>query len=122
MLVGLAAKNGILIVEFVNQLRDRGVAFQDALLEASSARLRPILMTSLTAVAGAIPLVISSGAGSETRLVIGTVVIAGVIVATILTLFLVPVAYSLLARKTGSPGDVARQLVQDQAHYSGEDD
>lgn len=122
MLVGLAAKNGILIVEFVNQLRDRGVAFQDALLEASSARLRPILMTSLTAVAGAIPLVISSGAGSETRLVIGTVVIAGVIVATILTLFLVPVAYSLLARNTGSPGDVARQLIQDQAHYSGEDD
>ena len=122
MLIGLVAKNGILIVEFVNQLRDRGVAFQDALLEASSARLRPILMTSLTAVAGAIPLVISSGAGSETRLVIGTVVIAGVIVATILTLFLVPVAYSLLARNTGSPGDVARQLIQDQAHYSGEDD
>ncbi len=122
MLVGLAAKNGILIVEFVNQLRDRGVEFQTALLEASSARLRPILMTSLTAVAGAIPLVISSGAGSETRFVIGTVVIAGVIVATILTLFLVPVAYNLLARKTGSPGDVARQLIQDQAHYSGEDD
>ncbi|MFC3116606.1 efflux RND transporter permease subunit [Cellvibrio fontiphilus] len=122
MLVGLAAKNGILIVEFANQLRDRGVEFQTALLEASSARLRPILMTSLTAVAGAIPLVISSGAGAETRFVIGTVVIAGVIVATILTLFLVPVAYNLLARNTGSPGDVARQLTQDQAHYSGEDD
>ncbi len=122
MLVGLAAKNGILIVEFANQLRDRGVEFQTALLEASSARLRPILMTSLTAVAGAIPLVISSGAGAETRFVIGTVVIAGVIVATILTLFLVPVAYSLLARNTGSPGDVARQLTRDQAHYSGEDD
>nr|WP_324257582.1 efflux RND transporter permease subunit [Cellvibrio fontiphilus] len=122
MLVGLAAKNGILIVEFANQLRDRGVEFQTALLDASSARLRPILMTSLTAVAGAIPLVISSGAGAETRFVIGTVVIAGVIVATILTLFLVPVAYSLLARNTGSPGDVARQLTRDQAHYSGEDD
>ncbi|OZY84653.1 multidrug transporter AcrB [Cellvibrio mixtus] len=122
MLVGLAAKNGILIVEFVNQLRDRGVEFNEALLEASSARLRPILMTSLTAVAGAIPLVISSGAGAETRFVIGTVVIAGVIVATILTLFLVPVAYSLLARNTGSPGDVARQLTQDQARYSGEED
>lgn len=122
MLVGLAAKNGILIVEFVNQLRDRGVEFTEALLEASSARLRPILMTSLTAVAGAIPLVISSGAGAETRFVIGTVVIAGVIVATVLTLFLVPVAYSLLARNTGSPGDVARQLIQDQARYSGEED
>ena len=122
MLVGLAAKNGILIVEFVNQLRDRGVEFTEALLEASSARLRPILMTSLTAVAGAVPLVISSGAGAETRFVIGTVVIAGVIVATILTLFLVPVAYSLLARNTGSPGDVARQLTQGQARYSGEED
>ena len=122
MLIGLVTKNGILIVEFVNQLRDRGVEFNEALLEASSARLRPILMTSLTAVAGAVPLVISSGAGAETRFVIGTVVIAGVIVATILTLFLVPVAYSLLARNTGSPGDVARQLTQDQARYSGEED
>lgn len=122
MLVGLAAKNGILIVEFVNQLRDRGVEFTEALLEAASARLRPILMTSLTAVAGAIPLVVSSGAGAETRFVIGTVVIAGVVVATLLTLFFVPVAYSLLARHTGSPNDVARRLLQDQARYSGEDD
>ena len=122
MLIGLAAKNGILIVEFANQLRDRGVEFTEALLQAASARLRPILMTSLTAVAGAIPLVISSGAGAETRFVIGIVVIAGVLVATILTLFLVPVAYSLLARKTGSPGDVERALQQEQAHYSGDDD
>lgn len=122
MLIGLAAKNGILIVEFSNQLRDRGVEFTEALLEASSARLRPILMTSLTAVAGAIPLVISSGAGSETRFVIGVVVISGVLVATLLTLFFVPVAYSLLARKTGSPGDVARKLTQEQAQYSGEED
>jgi multidrug efflux pump len=122
MLIGLAAKNGILIVEFANQLRDRGVEFTEALLQAASARLRPILMTSLTAVAGAVPLVISSGAGAETRFVIGIVVISGVLVATILTLFLVPVAYSLLARKTGSPGDVERKLVQEQAHYSGDDD
>lgn len=122
MLIGLAAKNGILIVEFANQLRDRGVEFTEALLEAASARLRPILMTSLTAVAGAIPLVISSGAGAETRFVIGIVVISGVLVATILTLFLVPVAYSLLARKTGSPGDVERDLLQQQARYSGDED
>jgi multidrug efflux pump len=122
MLIGLAAKNGILIVEFANQLRDRGVEFTEALLEASSARLRPILMTSLTAVAGAIPLVVSSGAGSETRFVIGVVVISGVVVATVLTLFFVPVAYSLLARKTGSPGDVARKLTHEQALYSGEED
>lgn len=117
MLVGLAAKNGILIVEFANQLRDRGVEFTQALLEASSARLRPILMTSLTAVAGAIPLVITSGAGAETRFVIGVVVISGVLIATILTLFFVPVAYHLLARNTGSPGDVARQLESEIKNY-----
>lgn len=121
MLIGLAAKNGILIVEFVNQMRDRGVEFHQALLDASSARLRPILMTSLTAIAGAIPLVISSGAGSETRFVIGVVIISGVLVATFLTLFIVPVAYSLLARHTGSPGDVTRNLERSQKDYYARD-
>jgi multidrug efflux pump len=122
MLIGLAAKNGILIVEFTNQLRDRGVEFSEALLEASSARLRPIIMTSLTAVAGAIPLVVSSGAGSETRFVIGVVVISGVIVATFFTLFVVPVAYTLLARNTGSPNDVSKKLEQEIAHFNAVDD
>ncbi|WP_346797544.1 efflux RND transporter permease subunit [Halomonas sp. Bachu 37] len=110
MLVGLAAKNGILIVEFANQLRDEGHAFHDALVEASVTRLRPILMTAVTTMAGAIPLIVSSGAGAETRLVIGTVILAGVGAATLFTLFLVPVAYDLLARHTGSPGDVSRRL------------
>ncbi len=122
MLIGLAAKNGILIVEFTNQLRDRGVEFTDALLEASSARLRPIIMTSLTAVAGAVPLVISSGAGSETRFVIGVVVISGVIVATFFTLFVVPVAYTLLAKNTGSPSAVSKKLEQEIAHFNAVDD
>jgi multidrug efflux pump len=122
MLIGLAAKNGILIVEFTNQLRDRGVEFTEALLEASSARLRPIIMTSLTAVAGSTPLVISSGAGSETRFVIGVVVISGVIVATFFTLFVVPVAYTLLAKNTGSPSDVSKKLEQEIAHFNAVDD
>lgn len=122
MLIGLAAKNGILIVEFTNQLRDRGVEFTQALLEASSARLRPIIMTSLTAVAGSIPLVISSGAGSETRFVIGVVVISGVIVATFFTLFIVPVAYSILAKNTGSPNDVSKKLEQEVARFNAVDD
>lgn len=117
MLVGLAAKNGILIVEFANQMRDRGMAFTQALLEASSARLRPIIMTSLTSVVGAIPLVISTGAGAETRFVIGVVVIFGVLVATFLTLFFVPLAYSLIARNTGSPNDVARKLEHQEHDY-----
>ncbi|MBW6392298.1 efflux RND transporter permease subunit [Billgrantia antri] len=115
MLIGLAAKNGILIVEFANQLRDQGLAFRDALIEASITRLRPILMTAVTTMAGAIPLIVSSGAGSEARMVIGTVIIAGVAAATFFTLFVVPVAYDLLARHTGSPGEVRRRLEEEMA-------
>ncbi len=119
MLVGLAAKNGILIVEFANQLRDEGTEFGAALLEAARVRLRPILMTGITTAAGAIPLIVSFGAGAETRMVIGVVVLAGVLVATLLTLFIVPVAYSLLARGTGSPGDVRRRLVKESLGTEG---
>ena len=111
MLVGLAAKNGILIVEFANQLRDQGQPFDAALEEASLSRLRPILMTGITTAAGSLPLILSSGAGAETRMVIGVVVLSGVAAATVLTLFVVPVAYRLLARRTGSPGDGRRRLV-----------
>ncbi|WP_026375234.1 efflux RND transporter permease subunit [Aestuariibacter salexigens] len=113
MLVGLAAKNGILIVEFANQLRDQGKAFNDALVEAAETRFRPIVMTGLTTIAGAIPLVLSSGAGAETREVIGTVILAGVFAATFFTLFIVPVAYRLLTRHTGSPQAVSRQLSEE---------
>ncbi|MFP4263138.1 MAG: efflux RND transporter permease subunit [Halomonas sp.] len=110
MLVGLAAKNGILIVEFANQLRDQGWTFREALVEAAVTRLRPIVMTAVTTMAGAIPLIVSSGAGAETRLVIGIVILCGLAAATLFTLFVVPVAYDLLARRTGSPGEVARRL------------
>ena len=110
MLVGLAAKNGILIVEFANQLRDRGRRFEEALLVAAEVRLRPIVMTGITTAAGSIPLLLSSGPGAETRSVIGIVIICGVLSATVFTLFVVPVAYSLFARHTGSPGDVKRRL------------
>ncbi|MGP1834813.1 efflux RND transporter permease subunit [Shewanella frigidimarina] len=110
MLVGLAAKNGILIVEFANQLRDRGVEFQQAILQASTQRLRPILMTGITTAAGAIPLVLSSGAGAETRFVIGVVVLSGILLATFFTLIVIPVAYSLFARNSSSPEAVAKQL------------
>ncbi|MCP1325358.1 efflux RND transporter permease subunit [Halomonas sp. 707D4] len=115
LLIGLAAKNGILIVEFVNQLRDEGLAFRDALVEASVTRLRPILMTAITTMAGAIPLIVSSGPGAESRLVIGTVIMAGVAAATLFTLLVVPVAYDLLARRTGSPGAVKRRLEEEMA-------
>jgi len=115
ILVGLSAKNGILIVEFANQLRDRGVEFSQALVEAAEIRFRPILMTGITTIAGAIPLVISSGAGSETRFVIGVVILSGVFAATIFTLFIVPVAYNILARHTKSPGAVAEKLFKEEA-------
>ncbi|MFJ5538462.1 efflux RND transporter permease subunit [Vreelandella titanicae] len=116
LLIGLAAKNGILIVEFANQLRDEGKAFRAALIEASVTRLRPILMTAVTTMAGAIPLIVSTGPGSESRLVIGTVIMAGLGSATLFTLFVVPVAYDLLARHTGSPGAVKRRLEEEIAN------
>ena len=119
MLVGLAAKNGILIVEFANQLRDAGRDFDAALREAADIRLRPILMTAITTAAGAVPLILSSGAGTETRAVIGTVVLTGVLVATLFTLYVVPAAYQALARRTGSPGDVRRRLEAEMASGGG---
>ena len=118
MLVGLAAKNGILIVEFANQLRDQGKAFREALLEAAETRLRPIVMTGITTAAGSIPLLLSSGPGAETRVVIGTVILSGVLAATVFTLFVVPVAYDLLARRTGSPGEVTRHLQSEMERAS----
>ena len=121
MLVGLAAKNGILIVEFTNQLRDRQISFLRAVLQAAEIRLRPIVMTGITTAAGAVPLILSSGAGAETRMVIGVVVLAGVISATLFTLFVVPVAYSVLARRTALPGTIERRLQQEQQSHSGKD-
>jgi multidrug efflux pump len=110
MLVGLAAKNGILIVEFANQLRDAGRPSRDALVEAAEVRLRPIVMTGITTAAGSIPLLLSSGAGTETRVVIGTVILSGILAATLFTLLVVPVAYDRMARYTGSPQRVRRRL------------
>jgi multidrug efflux pump len=110
ILVALAAKNGILIVEFANQLRDEGRGARDAIIEAAELRLRPILMTSIATVAGALPLAFSSGAGGESRSVIGTVVVFGVLCSTALTLYVVPVIYMLLARFTGSPEARAQEI------------
>ena len=110
MLVGLSAKNGILIVEFANQLRDAGHEFHQALIEATEVRFRPIVMTGITTAAGSLPLLLSSGAGAETRTVIGTVILYGVLAATLFTLFIVPVAYDFLAQRSGSPQQWRRRL------------
>jgi len=110
MLVGLAAKNGILIVEFANQLRDEGRSIHDAIVEAAATRLRPILMTSIATVMGAVPLVIFGGPGSASRATIGIVVIFGVSFSTLLSLFVVPAFYALLAKYTHSPEELAHTL------------
>lgn len=110
MLVGLAAKNGILIVEFANQLRDEGMEIVEAIREASARRLRPILMTSIATIAGAVPLVLAGGAGSAARSAIGVVIVFGVFFSTVITLFMIPLLYSRLAKRTQSPEAVGREL------------
>ena len=110
MLIGIAAKNGVLFVEFINQMRDQGHDFEDAIVHASGIRLRPVIMTTISTVMGSIPLILATGAGSESRTVLGIVVFSGVSLATFLTLFVVPSFYALLARRSGSPQAVARTL------------
>jgi multidrug efflux pump len=110
ILIALGAKNGILIVEFANQLRDEGRSIHDAILEASDLRVRPVLMTSIATIVGAIPLILGHGAGAESRMTIGVVIFFGLAVATMLTLFVVPVFYDLLARYTKSPEATAKEI------------
>jgi multidrug efflux pump len=100
MLVGLVTKNSILIVEFSNQLRAQGKALHDAVIEAATTRLRPILMTSFSTVFGVLPIALGLGAGGESRRPLGLAVVGGMLFSTFLTLVLVPVLYSLLARFT----------------------
>jgi len=110
MLIGIAAKNGVLIVEFANQLRDRGLEFTEAVVKGAETRLRPVLMTSLCTAFGSLPLLFATGAGAEQRRPIGVVVFYGTIVSVLLTLFVVPAVYSILARRTRSPQHVSRIL------------
>lgn len=98
-LVGLITKHGILIVEFTNQLREEGMEMVDALVKASAQRLRPILMTTGAMVLGAVPLALATGAGAETRSQIGWVIVGGMSLGTLLTIFVVPTMYTLFARK-----------------------
>ncbi len=102
-LVGLISKHGILIVEFTNQMRDSGKGMQEAVIEACTLRLRPILMTTGAMVLGALPLAMAYGAGAETRQQIGWVIVGGMLMGTLLTLFVVPSAYMLLARRHRKP-------------------
>lgn len=113
ILIGLVCKNSILIVEFANQLRGRGMEMMAAVVDAATLRLRPILMTTAATVLGALPLALATGAGAAGRRQIGLVVIGGLIVSTLLTLFLIPMVYCFLARdSTKAKGD-------DEARKSG---
>jgi HAE1 family hydrophobic/amphiphilic exporter-1 len=98
LLVGIMAKNGILIVEFANQLRDRGYGVREAIEEASNIRLRPVVMTMICTIVGGLPLILASGAGAEARVALGWVIVGGLGLSTVSTLFLTPVAYLLLGR------------------------
>ncbi len=110
MLVALATKNGILLVEFTNQMRDRGLPLEKAILSAAELRLRPILMTTITTLLGAIPLVASIGAGAESRAVIGVVILYGVGLSALLTLFVIPIVYQALAGNNSSPLTTTKTL------------
>lgn len=102
VLVGLASKNAILIVEFAKQLEDQGKPLFEATVEAARLRLRPILMTSFAFILGVLPLVLSQGAGAEMRRTLGTAVFAGMIGVTIFGLILTPVFYLVIRKLTGS--------------------
>jgi multidrug efflux pump len=104
-LVGLVTKNGILIVEFANQRMEQGVAKYEAVVEAATARLRPILMTSLAVVLGAVPIAFALGAGAKSRVSLGIVIMGGMLFSLVLTLYIIPMMYLLLAAKSRKDHD-----------------
>jgi multidrug efflux pump len=112
MLIGLVTKNAILIVEFSNQLRSRGLELREAVIEAAAVRLRPILMTSFSTIFGVLPIAIGLGAGGESRQPLGLSVVGGMLFSTFLTLVIVPVVYTLLARFT-KPAKVSSEAVEE---------
>jgi multidrug efflux pump subunit AcrB len=110
LLIGLVTKNSILLVEYTNQLKARGMETVDAIIEAGRIRLRPILMTSVATIMGALPVALGLGAGSASRRPLGYAIIGGIFFSTVLTLFVVPVAYLLLDRLVVRERGSARQL------------
>ena len=119
LLVGIMAKNGILIVEFADQLRERGATVREAIERAATARLRAVMMTMIATVLGGLPLLLAAGAGAEAREVLGSIIVGGLGLATLATLFVTPVAYLLLAglsKSRAAEGDLLRaELAQTPA-------
>jgi multidrug efflux pump len=121
-LVGLVTKNGILIVEFANQRMEQGVAKYEAVIESATARLRPILMTSLAVVLGSVPIAFALGAGAKSRVSLGIVIMGGMLFSLVLTLYIIPMMYLLLAAKTRKdhdhdPEDMAAEAEMAEAHH-----
>jgi hydrophobe/amphiphile efflux-1 (HAE1) family protein len=115
MLIGLMAKNGILLVEFADQLRDQGYGLTEAIIEGSKVRFRPVVMTLMSTVLGGLPLILSSGAGAEARASIGWVIFGGLGIAAIFTLFLTPALYSLIARFSNARAHEAERMHKELA-------
>jgi multidrug efflux pump len=118
MLVGIASKNGVLIVEFINQMRDEGMEFHDAVVEGARIRFRPVVMTAFSTVIGSVPLIMATGPGAASRTHLGVVIFSGVSIATLFTLFIVPAFYDVFARRTGSPNAVSRRLQAMRAKFA----
>lgn len=119
LLIGIMTKNGILIVEFTNQLREHGKDLYDAVLEASVLRLRPILMTSIATIMGAVPLALSTGAGAEARASIGIVIVGGAALSTLMTLFVIPSLYLLVGKYSQPRSTIGDQLDDMQEQFAG---
>ncbi|KWV46562.1 multidrug transporter AcrB [Rhizobium altiplani] len=118
LLVGVMAKNGILIVEFANQLRDRGEEVRTAIEKACALRLRPVMMTMIATILGGVPLVFAHGAGAEARVALGWVIVGGLGFATLVTLYITPVAYLLIARFAKPHAHEEERLHEEMAHAS----
>ena len=119
LLIGVMAKNGILIVEFANQLRDHGRSVREAIEEACLIRLRPVMMTMICTILGGVPLVLATGAGAEARVALGWVIVGGLGMAVIVTLYVTPVAYLLLARFSKPHADEEKRLAEEMRHAAG---
>ena len=110
ILIGLSAKNGILIVEFANQLRREGKKIEESVIKASNIRFRPILMTSLSTIFGVLPLIIGSGPGAASRLTVGITIFGGMLFSTFFTLYVIPTVYSILAKNTSQIDAIELEL------------